>query len=742
MKTFFFKELLPAIGGDLGLFLAKFQWLALRLRSGLMVSAVEPLGKCFNLYPLGYTFLHHKRILTHSATSPNAWRWGVRAASPKGLEKKEGLSLSVSTLSIPSVNREINLENKPQCLPLGYTNVLTFLICLAFVMINPSVLSMAQDAGNETVETISDETAVTAQEKKLELEFKEPEEGLSYEEIFKRPISLDLRDMDVIEALKYLATKAKLNIVTTKTVSGRVTLTVNEIPIKDVFDIMLRANGLAYSKVGYIYYVMTEAEYRTLHGKNFYDMRQVKVFRLKYAIPEQAFSLLDTIKSEVGRVLADPESGNVLIMDTPEKMQEMQAALDEFEKRNVVKVFSLRYAKAKEVEEILRTRLDAKKVGSAKADERNNQIVVQTLPERMLEIEQLVASLDRMTKEVLIDTKIIKIKLSSKLDKGFEWEGIFNVFEQYGLMYAGSTPFRSQSSGWQSRSQFLAGNMSGDDIGAYTLSNPGASTKKVIGENIHVGIVSKKVDFDALFDYLQTLGETQVISNPKIVAVNNQEAKIHVGEKQAYVTTTTTTGQATSTVAEEVMFVDVGIQLSVTPTINDDGFITMKVKPEVSSVAEMLITPTKNQIPIIDTSLTETTVMVKDGMTIIIGGMRKDERTNVAKQTPFLGRIPLLNYFFKSSSAKTDRIELLVLITPHIISGDTLSTGDEKDFGVLEGKEYQGYPAITPQKEILPGQAPQIQPMPYRDYLSLKQESTQQFSIKEKKYGPDEKLPE
>lgn len=121
--------------------------------------------------------------------------------------------------------------------------------------------------------------------------------------------------------------------------------------------------------------------------------------------------------------------------------------------------------------------------------------------------------------------------------------------------------------------------------------------------------------------------------------MNNQEARIHVGERQAYITSTTTKGQAVDTISEEVNFVDVGIQLAVTPTINDDGYVTMKVKPEVSSVVDFLITPSKNKIPIIDTSMAESTVMVKDGTTIIIGGLRREDKTSSYGQIPYLGKI-------------------------------------------------------------------------------------------------------
>ena len=281
-------------------------------------------------------------------------------------------------------------------------------------------VSMATNASLAPDATLSAESSAAASSAEPQIKEEIPPRKLSEAEAFRLPITLDLRNIDVIEALKFLANKSTLNIVPTKNVSGRVTLTLENVLFKDIFDLILRSNGLAYVKIGEIYNVMTELEYKAYYGRNFFDLRQVKVFRLKYSIPEQAFSLLDALKSEIGRVLVDRESGNVLIMDTPENIAGIEKALAEFEKRNVIEVFSLKYARAKEVEEILKTRLDAKNVGSAKADERNNQVVVQTLPDRMQEIASLIERLDKPTKEVLIESKIIKIKLSDQLDTGIE----------------------------------------------------------------------------------------------------------------------------------------------------------------------------------------------------------------------------------------------------------------------------------------------------------------------------------
>ena len=507
-------------------------------------------------------------------------------------------------------------------------------------------------------------------------------------------VSLDLRNIDVVDALKFLAIKANINIVTSKKVSGRVSLLVKDAPLKDVFDIMLRSNGLAYDKKGDIYNVMTEEEYKALYGKTFSDIRKVKVFHLKYAIPQQVFNLCDSLKSEVGRVVVDPESGIVVLMDSPSKIEEITKAIEKFEKENTIKVFNINYASAKDIAEQLKNQLDLKKVGTIRADERSNQVIVQTLPERMEQIEKIIKSLDKKTKEILLDTKIVKVKLTKETTQSVKWEGLFDVARKHGLTYLGSYPFsavQSTTDDWRSRKKVWEDT---GNVGSYpfsgTTSNYSASSSKLGLEEMHIGMVGKH-DFDVLIKYFKEIGETKIVSTPKIVITNNQEARIHVGEKQAYVTTTTTTGQTTSTVSEEVTFVDVGTQLHVTPTINEEGYITLKVKAEVSNVVSVLVTPTNNKIPIIDTSLAETTVMTKDGTTIVIGGLRKTERGTTDKKIPGLGSLPLVGRLFTSRNPTTARTELLIMITPTIISGDVLVANTLKKKKSRNVKATQSY---------------------------------------------------
>ena len=226
-------------------------------------------------------------------------------------------------------------------------------------------------------------------------------------------------------------------------------------------------------------------------------------------------------------------------------------------------------------------------------------------------------------------------------------------------------------------------------------STPLQVEKSEATENLVIGsFLDKENAFEVLIKFLRTIGDTKVLSNPKLAVVNNEEAKIHVGEREAYVTTTTTTGQATSATAESVTFVDVGIQLSVTPTINEDGFVTMKIKPEVSSVARSLITPSGNAIPIIDTSEAETTVMVKDGKTIIIAGLRKDEQNDTNQRVPFLGDIPLIGRLFQNVVTSKKRTELLVLLTPHIIDGSRLISGEPRSPSQAM-KSYEDYSSMV-----------------------------------------------
>ena len=182
-------------------------------------------------------------------------------------------------------------------------------------------------------------------------------------------------------------------------------------------------------------------------------------------------------------------------------------------------------------------------------------------------------------------------------------------------------------------------------------------------------------NFETVIELLQTVGTTDVLSTPRISVVENEEAKILVGTREAFITSVVTQTQQAATTSEEVTFIDVGVSLTVTPTINQEGFVTMKIKPEVSSVTRTLTTASGNQIPIVQTSTAETTVMVKDGVTIIIAGLIDDQNTSTTRKVPILGDIPILGAAFRFKEEEVIKSELVIFLTPFIISGEESVAG-------------------------------------------------------------------
>ncbi len=502
-------------------------------------------------------------------------------------------------------------------------------------------------------------------------------------------ISLDLRSTEATDALKYLATKGGLNISISKNVSGRVNLFLTDVPIRDAFDLILRSNELAYDKQGNVYNVMSEEEYRKLYGRKFSDLRQVKTFRLQYAIPQQAFNLLDALKSEIGKILVDEDSGTVMVMDTPERLSAMEHAITTLEKGGMMRVIDLKYAKAKDIEERLKDQLEVNKLGFVKADERSNQLIIKTLPERMKELEQLIQALDRKTRQVLIEAKIVEVTYVNGRVAGVDWDSVFSNLKFQGVDTKGD--FRTATTGTPPSEVPAVTKL---DLNALLGLGPQGRRAKL--GTLAFGTVAR--DGYELLRYLDTVGQTKIISNPRMLVTENQEARIHVGTREAYVTTTTTTGQTTSTTAEDVKFVDVGIQLAVTPVINQDGYVTMKIKPEVSSVVRTLTTPSKNQIPIIDTSTAETSLMVSDGMTVVLGGLRKEQKKFTDKRIPYLGQVPIVGPLFFSKKDQDNQLtELVVFITPRIIKEDALVTGDERGH-TLDYRDYAPVVSAKPSK--------------------------------------------
>jgi len=195
-------------------------------------------------------------------------------------------------------------------------------------------------------------------------------------------------------------------------------------------------------------------------------------------------------------------------------------------------------------------------------------------------------------------------------------------------------------------------------------------------------------DVNVLIQILKTIGDTNLLSSPRVTAINNQEAKILIGKSQPYATNTVTQTTGTATTGTDIKFIDVGVKLYVTPTITRDGFVTMKIRPEVSSsTTNYLYGPVpQTAVPIVETTQAETSISIKDGTTIIIGGLIKDERSDTVNKIPLLGDIPILKTAFSNTDKRVQKQELVILLTPHIITGDTDYLEPPKTPTIGEGK--------------------------------------------------------
>lgn len=458
-------------------------------------------------------------------------------------------------------------------------------------------------------------------------------------------ISLDLRDINVVDILKFLALEGSLNVVTSKGVQGRSTLLLKNVTIGDALDIIVISNQLAYNILNGIIYVMSETEYLNMYGKSFSDQREIRMRTLQYAKPSYVLTALQNIQSTIGKVIVDEETGAVIMIDTKDKLEEMMQLLDGMEGKPETKVIKLNNAKARDVEAQLKSKLDAKAVGTIMSDERSNQIIVTGYPGRMDEVIPLIESLDRTNKAVLIDVRILQVIINPRYDYGIDWEKAF-----------------SKSDNQVTRTL--------DFRGAFPVS-PTLSTANSLGTigKIAVGDISD-TEFSIELKALKQVQETNVLANPRLMILDRQEARINIGDKIPYVVTTTTGTGTNVSVSEDIKFIDVGITLIVTPVIGEDNRITMKIRPEISSRTGTLTSRAGAEIPLVNTTFIESTIVVKDKNTIILGGLRRDDLSVNDKGVPYLMDIPVLGHLFKSRSDQTKKSEIVIFISPKIVSPD------------------------------------------------------------------------
>lgn len=463
------------------------------------------------------------------------------------------------------------------------------------------------------------------------------------ESVAEEKISLDLRGVEITELFKILSRKSNLNIIPSAQVKGRVNIFLNDISVEDAIDVILISQDLAVERKKNILHVMTAAEYQKTFGEKYNEKRKFKIFKVDAADPQAVFNVFSQIKSDIGKIIVDPFSGTIVVIDVPEALSKMEETLAKLEQLQPQETFDLDYAKADEIQGEI-SKILTPGTGKLQVDKRTNKLVVSDLPKKMGLIKDVITAFDEPTKQVFIEAEIVQVVLSDDNKYGINWQKVFDELKLDNLKIAGSFygGFPTESSDSFSTAKqgyFSAGSLADDD-------------------------------YHVIVQFLETLGKTNVLSRPRIAALNNEEAKILIGTREAYTTGTLSQAEATTVTSENVEFVDVGVKLNVVPTITDDDFVIMKIKPEVSVVKEYLTTEVlQSRIPIVETSEAETVVKVKSGSMIMIGGLIKKKKYSESVGFPFLSKIPILDLFFGSKTNTFKKTELVIFLRPRIISG-------------------------------------------------------------------------
>jgi type IV pilus secretin PilQ/predicted competence protein len=321
------------------------------------------------------------------------------------------------------------------------------------------------------------------------------------------------------------------------------------------------------------------------------------------------------------------------------------------------RVLKCNYADAKELKPTVESNIG--EVGKIVVDERTNSLVVTDTPENMRMLRALVEELDSPTGQVLIEARIVELTDIDGSDIGVTWQGYDELDEaalEKNVSVGGSFNYREKD--------LLDGLL-----------------KLTVGRLEYFEDPSRALeDLNVTLEALVTTGKAKLLATPQVLTVNNKEAKIEITESVALAKKVTING-LTGQVTEEIVFGDIGVTLSVTPHINDENFITMVVSPVVSSARKSTFFPDEAA----DTKkrTATTTVMVKDAQTIVIGGLLRNEESETFYKVPLLGDIPLLNLLFRKKVANTNNNEVVVFLTPRIVTADELMEISRRGTGIM-----------------------------------------------------------
>lgn len=434
-----------------------------------------------------------------------------------------------------------------------------------------------------------------------------------------RPVTFNFQDVPVRTVLQLIAEESNLNIVASDTVQGNVTLRLVNVPWDQALEIVLRAKGLDQRRDGGVVWVAPQPELAKFEQ----DKEDARI-----AIDNRVDLVTDYVQINYHSASA------------------IYKALTEA--KGIGGSGGGSGGGSQQENGFLSPR------GRLVADERTNTLMISDIPKKVAQMRELINVIDRPVDQVLIEGRIVIATDTFARDLGAKF-GIggrrsYNNGDNTGTI--GSTA--PSTGGAANANRGLNVNL---PAGSFTDGTPASLAYTLLGANFNL---------DLELSALQEEGRGEVISNPRIITANQREGYIRQGKEIGYVTITGgANGQAAT---PNVQFKEVLLELKVTPTITNDGRVFLNLNVKKDEVESYIVLAGYGQVPTISKREINTAVLVEDGQTVVIGGVYEfTDRSDVAK-VPFLGDIPFLGNLFKKKGRLKDKAELLIFITPKVLS--------------------------------------------------------------------------
>lgn len=382
-------------------------------------------------------------------------------------------------------------------------------------------------------------------------------------------------------------------------------------------------------------------------------------------------------------IISDDISNTLIIAATKKDYERISTIIENLDSKNMAintepRVFYLKNARAEDVEKVLsklvsslsqqagKTGTNTTTTSSSKvsisSDNATNSILAIGDKELYDNLDSLISKLDVPRRQVYVEALILETSIDKSSQFGVEW--FVGAGNEAGALVGSSAN---------------AGNL-GSIIGSITQ---GASSISGLGTGLGVGVIGNIISFQgakfpsigALISALRTSSGINIISNPQILTLNNSSAEVFVGENMPY--QTSTKYDSNNNPIQTYDYRDVGVKLKVTPQISSDDMVTLAIEQEIKKVSGSAVSSTA---PTTLTRTTNTTVKLKNHSIMVISGMIKDDSTTTVSGIPGLSQIPILGWLFKTQSTTTQKTNVMLFITAHII--DTVEDNQK----LMEGK--------------------------------------------------------